>query len=660
MMVDRDFMVTYVNESSKRLFNDAVEEFRSAFPSFDPGRIIGTCIDVFHKNPAHQRQLLANPANLPYKTDIKVGKLTITLHITASYDAKRNYIGNVLEWRDVTAERSQALENIDYAGQIAAISNTQSVIHFTPDGRIIHANDNFLKASGYQLNEILGQHHSLFVSPEHRVSNEYRAFWDKLARGEHDTGYYQRYTKDKREIWLQASYNPIKDKTGKVVKVVKYAVCATDEMQSRRVSLRLEAAIRNTSTAIMMVDRDFVVTYVNDTTKSMLQKNADNFRKIWPTFDPAKIIGSCIDMFHKNPSHQRNLLADPKNLPYRTDIKVGDLKFALNVGASFDAQGNYEGNILEWADVTTIRAQEALNQDYSSQLAAINANQPVIEFTPDGKVTRVNEHFLRLMDYSEAEAIGQHHSTFVDPVYRNSAEYRAFWERLGHGEFYAGQYQRFAKGGREVWLQASYNPIKDVTGKVVKVVKFASDITAAVQAQRALVKAVEETQAVVAAAKAGDLTQHIETSDKTGDIADLCSGINALISSTADIITQIKEAGDTINTAANEIAAGNNDLSQRTEEQASSLEETASSMEELASTVKQNAENAKQANQLASAASGVAVRGGQVVSEVVLTMSGISDSSRKIEDIISVIDGIAFQTNILALNAAVEAARAGE
>jgi len=181
-----------------------------------------------------------------------------------------------------------------------------------------------------------------------------------------------------------------------------------------------------------------------------------------------------------------------------------------------------------------------------------------------------------------------------------------------------------------------------------------------VLAQQALVKAVGETQDVVGAAKAGDLTQRIVTSDKTGDIAELCVGINSLIDSTSEIITQIKEAGDTINTAAKEIAQGNADLSQRTEEQASSLEETASSMEELASTVKQNAENAKQANQLATTASTVAVKGGNVVHEVVQTMSDISTSSGKIVEIISVIDGIAFQTNILALNAAVEAARAGE
>ena len=173
-------------------------------------------------------------------------------------------------------------------------------------------------------------------------------------------------------------------------------------------------------------------------------------------------------------------------------------------------------------------------------------------------------------------------------------------------------------------------------------------------------KAVEEVQSVVAAAQSHDLRQRVSLAGKTSDMISLCEGVNSVIDTMADVILQVREAGETINTAAGEISSGNNDLSQRTEQQASSLEETASSMEELASTVKQNAENAKQANQLAAAASGVAIKGGEVVNAVVTTMADINNSSRKIEDIISVIDGIAFQTNILALNAAVEAARAGE
>ena len=172
--------------------------------------------------------------------------------------------------------------------------------------------------------------------------------------------------------------------------------------------------------------------------------------------------------------------------------------------------------------------------------------------------------------------------------------------------------------------------------------------------------AVQQTQEVVTAAKNNDLSKRIPLDGKVGDIEVLCNGVNGLLETMSTIVTNIMDSSGTIATAAREIATGNTDLSQRTEEQASSLEETAASLEELTGTVKQNADNAQQANKLATTASEVAVKGGNVVTEVVSTMDGITQASRKIADIISVIDEIAFQTNILALNAAVEAARAGE
>jgi methyl-accepting chemotaxis protein len=176
---------------------------------------------------------------------------------------------------------------------------------------------------------------------------------------------------------------------------------------------------------------------------------------------------------------------------------------------------------------------------------------------------------------------------------------------------------------------------------------------------RAITRPLHEALRLASAVAQGDLTQRIEVKsrDEFGLLLQVLKDMNA---SLAGIVTDVRESTDAITTASHEIASGNADLSQRTEEQASNLEETASSMEELNSTVKQNAANAKQANQLAMNASDIAVKGGQAVNEVVHTMASISASSRKIMDIINVIEGIAFQTNILALNAAVEAARAGE
>jgi methyl-accepting chemotaxis protein len=407
------------------------------------------------------------------------------------------------------------------------------------------------------------------------------------------------------------------------------------------------------SSAIMMVDRDFMVTYVNGPTRELLQKNVAAFRSIWPTFDPDKVVGTCIDTFHKDPSHQRRLLSDPARLPYKTEITIGDLKVSLLVNGSFDREGNYVGNILEWMDVTAIRTNEGM-------LTAINKSQAVIEFTTDGRILQANDNFLRAMGYSLEEIRGQHHSIFVDPGYRGSAEYRAFWEKLARGEFDANQYKRIAKGGREVWIQASYNPILDANGKAFRVVKYATDVTAQVMASQALQLAVRQTQDVVSAAKDNDLTQRIPLEGKSGEIAALCGGVNGLLDTMMNVVAEIKASAREVTNAAAEIATSTTDLSQRTEEQAASLEETSASMEEISATVKKNAESAQQANLSASGTRDVADRGGQVVAKAVEAMSRIEESSRKISDIIGVIDEIARQTNLLALNAAVEAARAGE
>jgi methyl-accepting chemotaxis protein len=249
---------------------------------------------------------------------------------------------------------------------------------------------------------------------------------------------------------------------------------------------------------------------------------------------------------------------------------------------------------------------------------------------------------------------------FVAQDERNSPEYRAFWLKLARGEFDAGQYQRTAKGGRKVWLQASYNPILDAAGKPLHVVKYATDISEQVSFATQLRSAVEETKAAVAATMNGDLTKRINASNKTGELAVLSNGVNSLIDALSTLTQQVRSTAGEVQTGLEEISQGNSNLSQRTSEQAASLEETASSMEEMASTVKQTADNAGMANNLAIAAQEQAEKGGSVVGAAVTAMSTINAASTKIAAIIGVIDEIAFQTNLLALNAAVEAARAGD
>jgi methyl-accepting chemotaxis protein len=347
------------------------------------------------------------------------------------------------------------------------------------------------------------------------------------------------------------------------------------------------------------------------------------------------------------------MLASPANLPHRAQIQVGSLTFALHVHATLDAKGRYIGNMLEWSDVTEMREQQAV-------LSAIDRAQGVIEFTLDGTIVSANANFLSLMGYSLDEIKGKHHSLFVDAAYRDSSEYRAFWAKLARGEFDSAQYKRHAKGGKEIWIQASYNPVLDPNGKPVKVVKFATDVTAQVLMSQQLQAAVKDTQQVVRSAIDGNLVPRIPTGGKSGELAALCGGVNSLLDAMTDLIRKSKSAAGEVQSGAEEISKGNINLSQRTEEQASSLEETASSMEQMTSTVKQTADNAGQANQLALAARQQAEKGGAVVSQAVQAMGGINVASKKISDIIGVIDEIAFQTNLLALNAAVEAARAGE
>jgi methyl-accepting chemotaxis protein len=378
------------------------------------------------------------------------------------------------------------VELMDLRGQMQAISRSNAVIEFALDGTILTANDNFLNAVGYTLDEIKGKHHRMFVDPIERESGPYLAFWQRMGEGEFRSGQYKRIGKGGRELWLQSSYNPILDANGKPFKVVKYCQDITEQ--------KLRAA------------------------------------------------------------------------------------------------------------------------DCEGQINAISKAQAVIEFNLDGTVLRANENFSRAMGYSEAEIRGRHHRQFVDPVYAETDEYKTFWHKLGRGEYDAGMYQRVAKGGREVWLQASYNPVFDASGRPVKVVKFASDVTAQKQQAEQL----------------------------------------------ATLVNQVRSSTDEIQQSAEEISKGNSSLSQRVETQAASLQQTSASMSHMTETVRANADNAQKANQLASTARDHAEEGGKIMEQAVAAMQVINESSRKIADIIGVIDEIAFQTNLLALNAAVEAARAGE
>ncbi|WP_296045984.1 methyl-accepting chemotaxis protein [uncultured Alteromonas sp.] len=323
------------------------------------------------------------------------------------------------------------------------------------------------------------------------------------------------------------------------------------------------------------------------------------------------------------------------------------------IQASYNPVTTSDGKVTRVVKYATdITADKLKNAYYEGQINAIKTSQAVIEFDPTGKILDANDNFLNAMGYTLGDVKGKHHSMFVDANYRSSSEYRLFWDQLSDGQFHSGEFHRIGNGGKEVWIQATYSPITDQSGRVFRIVKYASDITSRKMA-------VNDICEVMLALSKGSLTSKLER-EYEGEFKTLADSVNDFVTNLASIVHEIRSGSETINNSSAEIAKGNADLSSRTEQQASSLEETASSMEEITSTVQLNADNAKQANGLASEASRVAIDGGKLIEQVVGTMADINQSAKKIEDIIGVIDGIAFQTNILALNAAVEAARAGE
>ncbi len=308
--------------------------------------------------------------------------------------------------------------------------------------------------------------------------------------------------------------------------------------------------------------------------------------------------------------------------------------------------------------------------ELQATVAAIDRSQAVIEFQLDGTIITANENFLSTLGYTLGEVQGRRHSMFVDPAYGAGDAYRTFWARLNAGEFLADKFMRIGKGGREVWIQASYNPIFDAAGKPIKVIKFATDITA-VELERATNeadrKAAESEQTAVVDALAdaltalanADLTARIDA-EFDGRYRRIKDDFNAAVGSLSQTMGAVLASTSNLDSGSNEIASASDDLSKRTEQQAASLEETAAALDQITATVKQSADSARQAADAASGAREQAARSGEVMRDAVTAMGEIEQSSAQITQIIGVIDEIAFQTNLLALNAGVEAARAGD
>jgi len=368
----------------------------------------------------------------------------------------------------------------DAAAKLAALDRSQAIIEFNLDGTILTANANFLAAMGYTREEIKGQHHSMFAEPEYAASQEYRDFWAALNEGKFQAGQFRRFGKGGKEIWIEASYNPLLNGQGKPYKVVKFA--------------------------------------------------------------------------------------------------------------------------------TDITQQKAEYADLLGKIEAINRSQAVIEFELDGTIITANENFLAVMGYSLDEIKGQHHSMFAEPDFAASAEYKEFWKTLNEGVFQAGQYKRLGKGGKEIWIEASYNPILDSNGRLYKVVKFATDLTSRKEENAALANEFE-------------------------------NGVKATVQTVAS------SAGDMESTAQS-LAAAAEETNQQSSTVSSASEELAASVNEIS---RQIAESVRSVNQAVEAAG----KSEKMVSDLVT-------AAQRIGEVTQIITDIAEQTNLLALNATIEAARAGE
>lgn len=596
MISDADLNIVYMNESILEMLDRNEAEIQKELPHFDADNLLGQNIDIFHKNPEMQRRMLASLTDT-HSARLKIGASAFDLQVTPIGTPEQRQ-GFIVEWRDLTDSLAQEAKEKELKEQQVVLMNENqrirrgldvvntNVMISDADLNIVYINESILEMLERNESEIqkelphfdaanlLGQNIDVFHKNPEMQRRMLSGLTDthsatlKIGESTFDLQVTPIGTPDQRQGFVVEW----RDMTDILRREAEAEEINRKQRELSDINQRIRNALDNVSSNVMMADTDLNIIYINDALRGMFRESEELIQRELPEFAVDTLIGKNIDVFHKDPAHQRHMLAALKNT-HRAKISIAGRYFAFIANPIFNEHGERLGTVVEWSDTTN-------------------------------------------------ETLAQ-------------AEIADIVEGASRGDFNR-RINTSGKDGFFLDLASGMNNLMETTSE-----------------------GLSEVARVLSAMSKGDLTERIEQ-DFEGMFGQLKDDANATVDQLASIVTQIKEASDAINTAASEISAGNNDLSQRTEEQASSLEETAASMEELTSTVQQNAENASQANNLAQGASRIAQKGGDVVSQVVSTMRTISDNSKQVEEIISVIDSIAFQTNILALNAAVEAARAGE
>ncbi|MEY8097002.1 methyl-accepting chemotaxis protein [Falsihalocynthiibacter sp. S25ZX9] len=455
-----------------------------------------------------------------------------------------------------------------------------------------------------------------------------------------------------------------KDEIGDIARTLEdFRTTLLEAEATSRESLFKGAAFESSSSAMLMVDQDLTINYINSAFSKIMMANQENLSSKLKKLNPSEIVGKHFSIFHGEGSGAESIPEDSDNLPHISDIVMGETRVEQSINDVVDVNGNSIGRVIEWKDVTEERLNQAI-------LTSLDSSQVRVEFNAAGELVKANDNFCRSYGSEETQLLGHHCRDVFSENLEASAEERDYWPTLSKGKPFFGQFECGIPSGENLIFDGSFSPVTGRQGNVNRLVFIGTDVTTT---QREIQRAEEqrkastkEQDAVVEGLRAGlnslskgDLTASIEI-EFSPQYEQLRSDFNEAIDALRKAMGSVVENSEMIRGETNEISKAADDLSRRTETQAATLEQTAAALDEMTSSVSSAAEGAGIARKMVIEARDNAEASGEVVREAVAAMSEIASSSQQISKITSVIDEIAFQTNLLALNAGVEAANAGD